>query len=66
MHNYDRLIKWYEGYKKRRAQKGQIKKELMPITWHHSRSLDWCVRKDEKNETDNFFLPLDILRLKLY
>ena len=28
--NYE-LIEWYKGYKKRKAQKAQIKKELMPI-----------------------------------
>ena len=33
----DELTEWYEGYQKRRAQKAQIEKELMPITWHSSR-----------------------------
>ena len=28
----DKLIEWYDGYKKRRAQKAQIKKELIIIT----------------------------------
>ena len=28
---HDELIKWYEGYQKRKAQRAQIKKELMPI-----------------------------------
>ena len=54
LHNYDSLIKWYEGYKKCRAQKGQIRKELMPVTWHPSRWWDWCVPEDEKNDTDTF------------
>ena len=27
------IIKWYDGYKKQKAQKAQIKKELMPIAW---------------------------------
>ena len=27
----DELIKWYDGYKARKAQKAKIKKELMPI-----------------------------------
>ena len=36
-HNDNYLIKWYEGYQKRKAQKAQIKKELMPIAWHPSR-----------------------------
>ena len=34
---YDKLIGWYEGYHKRKVQKAQIKKELMPIAWHPSR-----------------------------
>ena len=29
--NDDRLLKWYDGYKKRKAQKASIKKELMPV-----------------------------------
>ena len=33
----DGHIEWYEGYKKRRAEKDQIEKELMPIAWHPSR-----------------------------
>ena len=27
---------WYEGYQNHKAQKAQIKKELMPIAWHPS------------------------------
>ena len=34
----DNFLEWYDGYKKRKAQKAQIKKELMPIAWHPSRS----------------------------
>ena len=33
----DRLIEWYKGYQKRKAQKVKIKKELMSIVWHPSR-----------------------------
>ena len=33
-YNDDKLIKWYDGYQKRKAQKAQIKKELRPIAWH--------------------------------
>ena len=33
----DKLTEWYEGYKKRKAQKAKIKDELMPIAWHQSR-----------------------------
>ena len=34
------LVEWYEGYKKRKSQKTQIKEELMPIAWHPSRWWD--------------------------
>ena len=48
--NDDKIIRWYEGYKRRRAQKAQNKKELMPVTWHPSRYWDWCMRKDGKRD----------------
>ena len=35
--NDGEIIVWYEGYKKRKAQKAQIEKELMPIVCHPSR-----------------------------
>ena len=35
--NDDRLIKWCDGYQKRRSQKASIKEELMPIAWRPSR-----------------------------
>ena len=44
----DRYIKWYDCYKKRKAQKAQIKEELMPIAWHPSRYWDWGMSEDEK------------------
>ena len=49
--NDDYLIEWYEGYKKRKAQKASIKDELIPIAWHPLRWWDWCVHADEKKET---------------
>ena len=65
---YDnRLIEWYEGYKKRKAQKTLIKEELVPIAWHPSRWWDWCVSEEEKNKRQkNCFWPSDMLRLKMY
>ena len=39
-------------YKKRKAQKAKIKKELMPTAWHPSRWWDWCVPEDEKKEAE--------------
>ena len=51
-HDKDRLIEWYDGYKKRKAQ---IKKELIPITWHPSRWWDWCIPVDKKKETEKLW-----------
>ena len=52
---YYRLIEWYEGHKKRKAQKASIKEELMPIVWHPSTWWDWCVPEDEKKETEKLW-----------
>ena len=52
---YNKFIEWYDGYKKRKAQKAQTKKDLIPIAWHPSRWWDWFVAKDEKKETEIFF-----------
>ena len=51
----DRLIGWYEGYKKWKAQKALIKEELLPIAWYPSRYWDWCVPEDEKKETEKLW-----------
>ena len=47
----DRLIKQYDGYQKRKAQKAQIKEKPLPIACHPSRWRDWCMSKDEKKQT---------------
>ena len=52
----DVLIKWYHDYQKHKAQKAKIKDELMPIAWHPPWWWNWCVPKDEKKETENFFI----------
>ena len=44
----DEVIEWYDGYKKRKAQKAKIKEELLPIAWHPDRVMDWCMSDDEK------------------
>ena len=54
----NKLIKWYNGYRKRKAQKAKIKYELMPIAWQSSRWWDWCVPNDEKQETEKLFLTI--------
>ena len=41
----------YHGYQKRKTQKAQIKKELLPIAWYPSRWCDWCVPEEEKSDT---------------
>ena len=46
--NNDKLIEWYDGYKKRKDQKAQIKKELSLITWHLDCVIDWWMPEDEK------------------
>ena len=51
----DKFFEWYNGYKKREAQKAQIKKELMPIAWHPSRRWDWYMPEDEKKETEKLW-----------
>ena len=50
--NDDRLIKWRNGYEKRKAQKANIKEELLPIAWHSGRVMDWCMSEDEKKEIE--------------
>ena len=59
LHDYDdycdddKLIKWYDGYKKRKAQKAKIEEDLIPIAWHPSRWWDWCVPEDGKYREKN-------------
>ena len=53
--NYHNFFKWYDGHKKRKAQKTQIKKELIPIAWHPSRYWDWCMPEDEKKEAEKLW-----------
>ena len=50
VYNHHEMIEWYDGYKKQRAQKAQIKKELLPIAWHPLRYWDWCMSEEEKKE----------------
>ena len=68
----DEIIEWYDGYKKRKAQKASIKKELMPITWHPSRYWDWCMSEDEKRDKTimdinmDFFISCDRIQKKIF
>ena len=52
----DKLFEWYDGYKKRKAQKASIKQDLLPIAWHPSRWRDWCMSEDEKRETEKLWV----------
>ena len=54
-HHDDKLIKWYECYQKRKAQKAKIKEELLPIAWHPDRVMDWCMSEEKKKETEKYF-----------
>ena len=49
-------INWYQGYKKRKAQKAKTKNELILVAWHPSRWQDWCVPEDEKRVTEKQLL----------
>ena len=51
----DSFFKWYDGYKKRKAQKASIKEELLPIAQHPSRNWYWCVPEDEKKEKEKLW-----------
>ena len=51
----NKLFEWYDGYKKRKAKKAQIKKELTPIAWNPSRWWGWCMSEEEKKETEKLW-----------
>ena len=55
VYNDNEMIKWYDGYKKRKTQKVSIKEELLPIAWHPSRWWDLCVIEDEKRDTEKLW-----------
>ena len=49
-HHDDGIIKWYEGYQKRKTQKAPIKEEILPIAWHPDHVMDWSMSEDEKRQ----------------
>ena len=49
------FFKWYDSYKKRKAEKSSIKEELLTIAWHPSRYWDWCMSEEEKKETEKLW-----------
>ena len=52
----DELNEWNDGYKKRKAQKVQIKEELLPFAWHPWRWWAWCAPEDKKNEIEKLWV----------
>ena len=50
------LIDWYKDCQKRKSQKAQIKKELMPIAWHPSRWWNWCMSEDGKRDAETLWV----------
>ena len=42
----DEIIESYKGYEKRKAQKANIKKDLLPIAQHLDRVMNWCMSED--------------------
>ena len=52
----DKLIEWFDGYQKRKAQKAKIKEELSPIVWYPSKWWDWCISEDEKKEAEKLWV----------
>ena len=54
--NYDEVLWWYDGYKKRKEQKAQTKEELLPIIRHPDRVMDQIMPEDKNRETEKLFL----------
>lgn len=46
--NNDEIVEWYDAYKKRKAQRAQIKEELISIAWHPTRMQGGCMTENEK------------------
>ena len=51
---------WFNGYKERKAQKAQIRDELMPIAWHPDRVIDWCFDEDEKKDLKRLWCSVEL------
>ena len=50
IYNDNEMIRWYDGYKARKAQKLKIKDELFPTACHPDRIVDWCMSEDKKKQ----------------
>ena len=51
--NNDKFFKWYDAYKKRKAQKAKIKEEFLPLSWQPSKLWDWCVFENGQGDAEN-------------
>ena len=54
------LHEWFNGYNERKAQKAQIKAELLPIAWHPDRVIDWCFDEEEKKDLMRLWGSVDL------
>ena len=66
--NEYKFFEWYNGCKKRKAQKAQIKEELMPTAWHpdHGIGVYQKTRRGGGSKRLLFLKLFDMLRLKMY
>ena len=55
LYNNDRLIKWYNGYKKRKPQKASVKEELLSILGIHQGIGIVVCQKMRKKETEKLW-----------
>ena len=53
--NAKEVAEWYDNFKKRRALKKQIGKELLRVGWHPSRWWDWCIPEDKKKKIEKLW-----------
>ena len=56
----EELHEWFNGYNERKAQKAQIKAELLPIAWHPDRVIDWCFDEEEKKDLMRLWGSVDL------
>ena len=63
---HDVIIKWYEGYQKRKAQKVKLEKELMPFTCiHQDGGIGVFLRMRTKKQKNCGSRSSDMLSLKM-
>ena len=51
-YNDDELVERHNCYKQRKAQRAQIKEELMAIAWHPISMQDQCMEEDVKKRIE--------------